>query len=88
MEITTNPTVATARLRALSPSTLNADWCAPRAKTGMRDQSAVASLDANHNSITRNLPVAVIPAGVPTVPAGGFGYGAAKQGAPPRGVPR
>lgn len=76
MEITTNPTVAAARLRALSPATLNADWCTQRPTTGMRDQSAVGSLGANHNSITRTVPVA------------GFGYGAAKQGAPPRGVPR
>jgi hypothetical protein len=76
VEITTNPTVAAARPRALSPSTLIADWNTQRPTTGMRDQSAVVSLGANHNSITRSLPVA------------GFGYGAAKQGAPPRGVPR
>ena len=76
MEITTNPTVAAARLRALSPSTPVADWCTQRPTTGMRDQSAVVSLGGNHNSITRTVPVA------------GFGYGAAKQGAPPRGVPR
>jgi hypothetical protein len=46
----------------------------------MRDQSAVVSFLANHNSITRTASVAV--------PAVGFGLGAAKQGAPPRGVPR
>ena len=76
MEITTTSTVAAARPRALSPSTLNADWCTPRPTTGMRDQSAGISFDANHNSITRNVPVV------------DFDYGAAKQGAPPRGVPR
>lgn len=84
MEITTNPTVAAARLRALSPSTPNADWCTQRPTTGMRDQSAVVSLGGNHNSITRTLPLAVSNG----VPVAGFGYGAAKQGAPPRGVPR
>ena len=84
MEITTNPTVAAARPRVLSPSTLNADWCSPRPKTDMRAQSAVGSLDANHNSITRSLPLAISTG----VPVAGFGYGAAKQGAPPRGVPR
>jgi hypothetical protein len=88
VEFTTNPTVAAARLRDLSPSTVCADWYQQGpAATDMRDQSAVASLIANHNSITRIAPIAV-PAGVPTVTAVGFGYGATKQAAPPRGVPR
>jgi hypothetical protein len=89
VEFTTNQTVAAARPRVLSPSTLIADWYTQRpALTDMRDQSAVVSLTANHNSITRTAPLAVVPAGVPTAPAGGFGFGATKQAAPPRGVPR
>lgn len=84
MEFITNETVATARPRALSPSTRYADWSSQRpALTDMRDQSVVLSLTANHNSITRTAPVAVS-----TVPATGLGFGAAKQAAPPRGVPR
>lgn len=87
MEITTNPTAATARLRTLSPSMHIADWYPQRPNvTGMRDRSAAVSL-INHNSITRSAPIAV-PAGVPTVPAVGLGFGATKQAAPPRGVPR
>lgn len=39
---------------------------------GMRNRSAVVPLDRNHNSITRTAP----------------NFGAAKQAAPPRGVPR
>jgi hypothetical protein len=83
VEFITNQTVAAARPRALSPSTLRADWYQRPIFTGMRDQSAVVSLNVNHNSITRTAPNAV-----PTAPATGLGFGAAKQAAPPRGVPR
>ena len=82
---TTTQPAAAARPRTLSPSALTADWYTRPVSTDMRDQSAVVSLTAYHNSITRTAPNA-IPAGVPTAPAGGFG--AAKQAAPPRGVPR
>jgi hypothetical protein len=89
VEITMTQTVATALrssapARALSPSTQPADWYTRPVLTDMRHRSAVASLNANYNSITRTALIA----GVPTAPAGGVGFGAAKQGAPPRGVPR
>jgi hypothetical protein len=84
-----NPTVAAARPRVLSTSTLIADWCTPRPRlTDMQVQSAVVPVNAHDNSITRTAPVVGLPTVVPTALAGGFGYGAAKQAAPPRGVPR
>lgn len=89
MDITTTQAVAAARPRALSPSTVIADWCTQRpALTDMRNQSAVVSLNDHYNSITRTAPIVALPTGVPTAPAGGVGFGAAKQAAPPRGVPR
>jgi hypothetical protein len=70
-------TAAATRLRAL-PSTPSANWYPQVPTTGMRDRSAVAVLNPTHNSITRST----------AVPAGVVGFGAAKQAAPPRGVPR
>lgn len=85
MEFTTDPTVAAARPRALSPSTMRADWYTQRPNaTDMRDRSVAVRSNVNDNCITRTAPIAAVAA----VPAGGFGSGAAKQGAPPRGVPR
>lgn len=59
------------------------------AVTDMRNQSALRSLHPIHNSIAANLANAVLPTAVVTPGnAGRGGYGAAKQAAPPRGVPR
>jgi len=89
VDITTTQAVAAARPRVLSPSTQIADWCTQRpVPTDMRNQSAVGSLRTHYNSITRTAPIVDLPTGVPTAPAGGVGFDAAKQAAPPRGVPR
>ena len=94
MEITKNPTVAAVRTRALStcasPFAQRAAVGAVGAASGWRVTSALdvpsymrgAALPVrtNHNSI---LSTVVVP-----VPAGRGGFGADKQAAPPRGVPR
>jgi hypothetical protein len=73
VEITMTQTAAAARPRTLScPQT--ADWYAPTQAPTMRDRSVLIA-GRNDNSI--NLPT-----------AGVVGFGAAKQAAPPRGVPR
>lgn len=83
MEMTKIPTPAAARLRALSPVALRTDaspWpvtSAARAASYMRTD---VRCTADHNSILTTDVVVPAPAGV--------GFGAAKQAAPPRGVPR
>lgn len=73
MEITMTQTAAAARLRVPStPCPQTADWYVQTPT--MRDRSV---LGGNYNSIDRTLPN-----------AGVVGFGAAKQAAPPRGVPR
>lgn len=68
--------------------TMTSTVTAPRPRTlAPTDQWAVVSLDANHNSIAALCPTVITTDFVPA-PAGGVGYGAAKQAAPPRGVPR
>jgi len=55
----------------------------------MRAETAFRSLHPTNNSIAANLAVLAVPtAAVTPVQAGRSGYGAAKQAAPPRGVPR
>jgi hypothetical protein len=51
---------------------------------GMRDDAVFGPTNPNHNSI----PAAIRSTVVPTANAGTDVYGAAKQAAPPRGVPR
>jgi hypothetical protein len=73
VEITMTYPASAARPRTLSrPQT--ADWYAPTQAPTMRDGSVLVT-GSNDNSI--NLPT-----------AGVVGFGAAKQAAPPRGVPR
>jgi hypothetical protein len=75
MEMTMTQTAAAARPRTLSTVPVQtADWYAQTQVPTMRDRSVLA-FGSNHNSINPR-------------PAGVVGYGAAKQAAPPRGVPR
>jgi hypothetical protein len=89
MKITTNPATA---LLTCNPSTQGAtsvaslpispwraDLVAPNSRPTMRHRAELATDPSNHNSI--------VPTGA--APANGRGvYQAAKQAAPPRGVPR
>jgi hypothetical protein len=86
--ITMTPTVAALRLRTPSTQWREQVPSLPVA-AGMRDASAFASLHPNHNSITATLRSTVDPtADVTPVYTDRGVYGAAKQAAPPRGVPR
>jgi hypothetical protein len=85
--ITMTPTVAAARPRTLSTVT-NAQWCTQGPAQKVRDQAAFVALHPNHNSIPAISRQTVIATNVVPAPAGGVGYGATEQAAPPRGVPR
>jgi hypothetical protein len=84
---TTIPTAAALRPRALSAQG------SPFALSMTVPPMAVPSLAgdlwrANHNSMTANAPAVVQTALVTPVHTERAGYGATKQGAPPRGEPR
>jgi hypothetical protein len=98
--ITMTPTVAALRPRVLSAqgspfalSTAVGMWREQvpslSAPAGMRDAAAFASSHPTHNSIPATLRSTVVPTvgGTPVHTDRGV-YGAAKQAAPPRGVPR
>jgi hypothetical protein len=88
------PTAAALRTCALStqgsPFSLPSvrTWRDRALGTGMGADSTFRSLHPTNNSIAANLTVAVPTAVVTPANAGRSGYGAAKQAAPPRGVPR
>jgi hypothetical protein len=76
MEITTYPTTAAA-LRLGVPSRVRV----------MRDQWIVPAGNATHNSIITATPTLVVDT-TNASEAGNARFGATKQAAPPRGVPR
>jgi hypothetical protein len=81
MSITAISPAAAARLRALSTqAAFTAQW---------RLDVPSAVVPTSHNSIATALRTVAVPTtGVMSAEAGNDAFGAAKQAAPPRGVPR